>query len=32
VLVDRDGVVRATWSASTVPPSELERHIEEIGQ
>jgi len=31
VLVDRDGVVRATWSASTVPPSELERHIEEIG-
>jgi len=32
VLVDRDGVVRATWSASTVPPSELERRIEEIGQ
>ena len=32
VLVDRDGVVRATWSAATVPPSELERRIEEIGQ
>jgi peroxiredoxin len=32
VLVDRDGVVRATWSASTVTPSELERRIEEIGQ
>jgi len=31
VLLDRDGVVRATWTAATVPPSELERRIEEIG-
>ena len=32
VLLDRDGVVRATWTAATVPPSELERRIEEIGR
>jgi peroxiredoxin len=32
VLVDRDGVVRATWSATTAPRSELDRRIEEIGQ
>ena len=32
VLVDRDGLVRATWSAATVSPSELERRIEEIGR
>jgi peroxiredoxin len=31
VLVDRDGVVRATWSATAAPPSELARRIEEIG-
>jgi peroxiredoxin len=32
VLVDRDGIVRATWSAAAVPPSELDRRIEEIGR
>jgi peroxiredoxin len=32
VLVDRDGVVRATWTAATVPTLELERRIEEIGR
>ena len=32
VLVDRDGVVRATWSATAAPPSELARRIEEIGR
>jgi len=32
VLVDRDGVVRATWISATVPPLELDRRIEEIGQ
>jgi peroxiredoxin len=32
VLLDRDGVIRATWTAVTVPPSELERRIEEIGR
>jgi peroxiredoxin len=30
VLVDRDGVVRATWSKSAPPTEELVRRIEEI--
>jgi peroxiredoxin len=31
LLVDRDGIVRGTWSAGPVPQAELTRALEEIG-
>ena len=32
LLVDRDGIVRASWAAAPVPPAELNRALEEIGK
>jgi peroxiredoxin len=31
LLVDRDGIIRASWAASAVPQSELIRRLKEIG-
>ncbi len=32
LLVDRDGIVRASWSAAPAPQAELNRALEEIGK
>jgi peroxiredoxin len=32
LIVDRDGIVRGTWSAGPAPQAELTRALEEIGQ
>jgi peroxiredoxin len=32
LLVDRDGIVRASWAAAPAPQAELNRALEEIGK